>query len=67
MREEKKPQRKSFLCPFCKRRQTLLAVTWELTQAQALMHFNSCVPPDVERDTTAIVTAASTVADNLSE
>ncbi len=57
--------RKSFICPFCQRKQTLLAGSRELVQAQALMHFKLCVPPDVNRDTEAILAAAVRIADAL--
>ncbi len=65
MSEEKHPSRKSFFCPFCKRKQTLLAVSWELVHAQLVMHFNVCVPPDVNRDTASIMAAAKDLADAL--
>ncbi len=67
MREEKNPPPppfKTYLCPFCRKNQRLLAVSWDLVYAQALIHFESCMRTEVHRSV-ATLRAASEVADAL--
>jgi hypothetical protein len=62
--ENRHPPFKTYLCPFCQQKQRVLAVSWQLVHAQALMHFDSCVHSGARRDP-ATVRAASEVADAL--
>jgi hypothetical protein len=60
-------ERKTYTCPICNQQQQVIAGAWENVFAQVLTHFSSCAPPSRYPDTNAVMDAAATIANTVTQ